>query len=55
MIAASTGFLHSSCTARRNVWKNPGNSGVAAVCFEDWPDDGAPTNGELALGEFGGK
>ena len=20
-----------------------------------WPDDGAPTNGELALGEFGGK
>jgi hypothetical protein len=26
-----------------------------SVRFEDWPDDGAPTNGELALGEFGGK
>jgi chromosome segregation protein len=32
-----------------------GISKRVAVRFEDWPDDGAPTNGELALGEFGGK
>jgi chromosome segregation protein len=32
-----------------------GISKRVSVRFEDWPDDGAPTNGELALGEFGGK
>ena len=33
-------------------------SGVSkrvAVRFEDFPDDGAPTNGEIPLGEFGGR
>jgi hypothetical protein len=37
------------------VWKNPGNCGFVAARFEDRPDAGAPINGELALGEFGGK
>ena len=32
-----------------------GISKQVAVRFEDWPDDGAPANGELPLGEFGGK
>jgi chromosome segregation protein len=32
-----------------------GISKRVSVRFEDWPDDGEPTNGELALGEFGGK
>ncbi len=32
-----------------------GISKRVAVRFEDWPDDGEPKNGELALGEFGGK
>jgi chromosome segregation protein len=32
-----------------------GVSKKVAVRFEDWPDDGPQGNGELALGEFGGK
>jgi chromosome segregation protein len=32
-----------------------GISKRVSVRFEDWPDDGAPTNGEIPLGEFGGK
>jgi chromosome segregation protein len=32
-----------------------GISKRVSVRFEDWPDDGEPTNGELHLGEFGGK
>jgi chromosome segregation protein len=37
-----------------------GISKRVAVRFEDWPDDGAPTNGEAAqeekpLGSFGGR
>jgi hypothetical protein len=32
-----------------------GISKRVSVRFEDWPDDGAPTNGEIPLGDFGGK
>jgi chromosome segregation protein len=32
-----------------------GISKRVSVRFEDWPDDGQPTNGEILLGEFGGK
>jgi hypothetical protein len=39
----------------REPKKYPSELSVVTVRFEDWPDDGAPTNGELALGEFGGK
>jgi hypothetical protein len=32
-----------------------GISKKVAVRFEDWPEDGKPVNGQLPIGEFGGK
>jgi hypothetical protein len=53
--AGSTDLLHPCCTASREPRKNSGETSLVTVRFEGWPDDGQPTNGELALGEFGGK